>query len=392
MALRKILYCIYLLTTPFILVAQSGNFSVNIDKGNTYARAYQVTIDIQAEGVTQMQVSNHKNMMGSHVVPFQKSFNWEMERRDGEQMVYVRLLDKNGNELATVSDKIIVDVTPPTKCSILFGVPGKVTNKKNDPVNLTIYAEDAKFMMISNSNSFYNQKWRAFQTNIEAWELEGNDDGPRTIYAKFRDVAGNVSEVVSDRITIDTRPPFGCGITLDKGNTYSIRQDRRIDIDLSAREADSVRVSQQKDFANVPWQPYASSLVVNLEGDDGPRVFFAQFKDRAGNLSETVQATIISDITPPRDCEVSINGGSAATSNINKEVDLSFLAPDADQMMISNHPSFKGARWQTYEKFIKGWKLDGEQDGKRTVYVKFKDKAGNVSALFHADIELKRGF
>lgn len=106
-----------------------------------------------------------------------------------------------------------------------------------------------------------------------------------------------------------------------------------------------------------------------------------------------VSDLIISDITPPKECEILIDGGASATNHINKEVQVSLQAePDVEQMLVSNFPSFKGARWQKFEKTITGWRLDGETDGPKSVYVKLRDEAGNISGVFQATIQLQRGF
>ncbi len=44
-----------------------------------------------------------------------------------------------------------------------------------------------------------------------------------------------------------------------------------------------------------------------------------------------------------------------------------------DHMMISNHPDFSDAYWEPY-KTPRDWGMTGS-----TVYVKFRDKAGNIS-------------
>jgi hypothetical protein len=49
-----------------------------------------------------------------------------------------------------------------------------------------------------------------------------------------------------------------------------------------------------------------------------------------------------------------------------------------DHMLISNHPDFRDAYWEPY-KTPRDWGMTGS-----TVYVRFRDKAGNISIMYSA--------
>jgi hypothetical protein len=69
-------------------------------------------------------------------------------------------------------------------------------------VTLTLSAENAVQMAISNSADFTDVGWEDYATST-IWTLtEG--DGEKTVYVKFRSPDGNVSEVVSDTIILVT--------------------------------------------------------------------------------------------------------------------------------------------------------------------------------------------
>jgi len=87
---------------------------------------------------------------------------------------------------------------------------------------------------------------------------------------------------------------------------------------------------------------------------------------------------------------LTINNGAPTTAS--GSVVLQFSASDSGgsglkDMMVSNSPDFTGARWERYESAIP-WDLAGDDDGVRTVYVKFRDNAmpANVSAVAQASI------
>jgi len=58
-------------------------------------------------------------------------------------------------------------------------------------------------------------------------------------------------------------------------------------------------------------------------------------------------------------------------------------------MMISNIDNFRGGRLLPYEELVSDWRLMGD-NGKKTVFIKFKDDAGNESEVISDEIVLIR--
>ncbi|UZR94691.1 hypothetical protein [Chondrinema litorale] len=375
-----------------VCFAQLPTASVLIDKGNKYAQSYTLDIQLECENAVKMMVSNYKNFTGAHWTAFEPRVHWELFHEDGEQFVYAKFLDKDNNEIGPVSDNILVDATAPANASVSIDMPNKVSNKKSHIVDLKINAEGAKYMMVSNNGAFYGLKWQFYEDELLDWELEKGGDGEYTVYAKFRDVAGNVSETVKDKIIFDTQKPFNCSVEINNGEKFTYRQDGKVDLSIFANEVDSMIISNDKEFKDAAWQPYATSTEWFFENGDATKSVYIKFKDMANNESGIFTDNIILDTTPPQDCEFYIDAGAGITTDINKKVHLRFGAEGASHMLISNFPDFRSARWQVYRNEIHGWKLEGEEDGSKVVYVKFKDDAGNVSTIFRDDIELKRGF
>jgi hypothetical protein len=135
----------------------------------------------------------------------------------------------------------------------------------------------------------------------------------------------------------------------------------------------------------------SSQKIIILSEPDGEKVFFAQFRDEAGNDSEIVSAGIILDTTPPKITTFSIDRGLEWTNNADKKVLISIQGDDAAEMMISDKVSFEGADWKPYVNTIENFILPGE-DGEKNLYLVLRDEAGNVSRPAHARINLKRSF
>lgn len=93
---------------------------------------------------------------------------------------------------------------------------------KDPQVSLSISAYDLGAsgifeMMISQDESFDNDLWEDF-TSSKLLDL-GRKEGERKVYLKFKDKAGNQSEVTFDSIILDwTAPPVPTGFTLTPGD------------------------------------------------------------------------------------------------------------------------------------------------------------------------------
>jgi len=91
-----------------------------------------------------------------------------------------------------------------------------------------------------------------------------------------------------------------------------------------------------------------------------------------------------SDTTPPTNTSVVINSNATTTNSL--AVTLTLGATDAVYMMIANDSSFTNATWVNYATSYV-WNLTSG-GGTKTVYVKFKDGSGNVSAAISDTILL----
>lgn len=123
--------------------------------------------------------------------------------------------------------------------------------------------------------------------------------------------------------------------------------------------------------------PYSKSWNTTT-ASNGPHVVSARARDAAGNsATSTVTVTVDNQAPPPG--TIAINGGATATNN--RTVTLSLSASDPvspiTQMRFSNSgSSFSGTR--DYAPTT-SWQMSSGA-GTKTVYVQFKDAAGNWSS------------
>lgn len=392
-------------------------------------------------------------------------------------------------------------------------------------VKLKMYVTDnlsgVKYMMISNRGDFSGASWQDYQDEVESWTLSNGEwklisgqwqldssSNIRTVYVKYKDSAGNISDTVSNSINILSSD------TLEKiviaNNEYYIK-DENVSLVLPAdSEVTKIRVGENNTVWGA-WETYAAGTrSYKLSSTEGKKVIVIQIQDSKGvtytrssdlfldkttpsinsiKLSPTTQvsgvvnviadfsdsgsgvsvkkwaygkqsleyfansgtaidgnnftvsdngyytlfikdaagnaviqyfevnniiknsntsdntisrgttggggaATAITAVTQqdqegPTKCTVSVGDGRMTTADEN--IILKLKAEDASgvtEMMISNDPNFKDAVWEPYAN-EKNWKLDSG-DGLKKVYVKFKDKLGNISSPVSCEITLNK--
>ena len=136
-------------------------------------------------------------------------------------------------------------------------------------------------------------------------------------------------------------------------------------------------------------------IPVKLTAGDGLKTVILTASDAAGNVTEgRLEAEIHSDTAAPNNPLIIINGGGSTENPI---VRLELSAEDDNgiaEMMLSNDPSFQGARWEPYAPVKTEWQLDDSSngnsdlfaahDGIKRVYVRFRDAASNAISVEEA--------
>ena len=125
----------------------------------------------------------------------------------------------------------------------------------------------------------------AYATPI-AWDLPAGD-GTKTVYAQWRDGAGNWSAPVSDTIVLDANAPTGT-MVINGGDAET--QTSTVTLNLTADDGagsgvTSVLISNSTDFTGVTPTAYASSLPWTLAAGGGTKTVYVKFMDAAGNTS-----------------------------------------------------------------------------------------------------------
>jgi len=160
-----------------------------------------------------------------------------------------------------------------------------------------------------------------------------------------------------------------------------------INLSLSADDAKDVKVSENANLSGATWQPFDASYAFTLSSGDGAKTVYVKYRDFANYEGSVLSAATTLDTGAPTGT-VSINGGTVLTNSQNATLTLS--ATDATtsvtQMMFSESATFTGASWGAYAT-SKVFTLS-TGDVLKTVYVKYKDAAGNESEAYSSTITL----
>lgn len=281
--------------------------------------------------------------------------------------------DLAGNIEPVQTQVYTIDVTPPTgTITINSGAPFTTTIN----VTLTLSCNDTNGcsqMGFSNDGSTYSTS-EAYSTT-KAWTL-ALGDGTKTVYVRFEDAAGNWSTPYSDTIILDATAPTTTAAP--PGGSYNSAQS----VTLSCSDGTGLgcdKIYYTTD-GSTPTTVYTSPI--NISSTTTLK-FFA--KDVVGN-SESIRTEIYSiDMIPPTGT-ITIDGG--ATFAVSTTVALTLSCGDnvgCSEMQFSND----NINYSTPEAYgtTKAWAL-ASGNGTKTVYVKFKDLAGNWSSTYSDTIIL----
>jgi len=183
----------------------------------------------------------------------------------------------------------------------------------------------------------------------------------------------------------DTTAPTG-SISINNNAVYT--NSLKVTLNLSA--ADSSGLSRMQ-FSNnsVIWstpEAYATTKSWVLTSGLGTKKAYVKFKDNSGNWSKAYSDSIILDTTAPIG-KILINNNAGKTFSIWVTLNLSAvdIGSGVAEMKFSNN----NYTWSAPEPYtaVKAWALTSGI-GSKTVYVKYKDNAGNWSNAYFGSIYL----
>jgi hypothetical protein len=285
-------------------VVNSNDTATN---SGTVTLSVSATDNVYAPSQLQMRFSNN-NAAWSGWQTYATSKSWSMTSStyggttaQGWKYVYIQVKDPAGNVTATY-DAIYYDITAPTISSVSVNSGATYTNYAY--VTVSIGASDASpasgldQMRFSNNGSAWSG-WESYGASRANWLLTNTSyggttvDGSKYVYVQIRDKAGNLSSAVADGIVYDTTPPSGT-FTIESGNPATTSfTDAYLYFSVTDNLSGVVerRMYNSGDSSWSAWETYTTSRTSPawyLRPLNGVKTVYAQFKDGAGNISNSV--------------------------------------------------------------------------------------------------------
>lgn len=301
---------------------------------------------------------------------------------NGNRAVEARIRDKD-NGVTQYSGSVTVNNVPPTAT---FNAPVSADEGSAFGISLTNPFDPSSVDTASGFSYAFDcgEGFGAFGASNTASCQTGNA-ASRTVRGKIRDKDGGetvytravaINDVTPPNTTITSGPS---GLVRSAGATFewSGTDNRTPDTGLL--------YSHKQD--NGEWSAYSGDTGVTLNGlSQGIHTFSVRAKDAAGNVDESpaTRAFTVDTVAPAGG--VKINNNAAKTKNL--KVRLALNASDSvsgvSRMCVSNKPGCSA--WQPFAR-SKAWRLSGKKAGVKRVYVRFQDRAGNVSTVYKDTIK-----
>jgi len=227
------------------------------------------------------------------------------------------------------------------------------------------------------------------------YQISYNGNQDKTVRYQVWDDDANPSSIGQYNVKIDQTDPQG---SIKINNNAAYASSRYVTLNPNATDVNSgvARMRFSNDGSTwSSWLYYKASwswnLIKSLYGGnplEGTKCVYSQFKDQAGNISDTYQDCILYDATRPTG---SIKIKKGALYAYKGWVGLTLSASDpnpgkrsgVEKMRFSNNCS-KWTKWKTY-KTKYNWNLINTglggtgKEGTKYVCAQFKDRAGNIS-------------
>ncbi len=357
---------------------------LNYGKSTTSTHTVHISLSVSGDPY-QMKVA--ENLGSAGWVPYHSITDVTVSQGDGIKVINVVVRDGAGNESEIYSGSVVVDTGAPANPEVVINNGAGYTDSVL--VHLSLFAQGASRMCFSNDNVTYSN-CEAYSSGKE-WTLDGSSDGAKNVWVKFVDDGGNTT-IVSNSIVLDRGRPTG-SVVINNNDSYTT--DRNVLLTLSASDSTSgveeVRISEDSRFSGVTFETYRELKNVVLSEGEGEKTIYVQYRDRAGNLSEIYSDSIVFDKTAPANISFTIDPSPYTSS---RNVVLNISATDSNSwagndvsFKLSYRSDFSGAEWEscgsTSCNITKSYTL-GVTEGTQTLYIKFKDSAGNESGVVNA--------
>jgi len=369
----------------------------------------EVRIEISPPGALGRFAADAESLETQPFQPLGSPIGWTLEGGDGPRTLYVQLQDGCGNPTAVYAAQVVLDRAPPSaEVVIAEGRDFLTSGDGTVPVHFSawdLHSGVVSMQVTTDGTDPALATSREFVPDLVM--ALGAADGEKRVRALFRDGAGNVSAEAVDVILKDALPPSltAPAVSFNGHPPGAELAGLEVELVFGTDPADPPSQMAVAHFSGTeagPWEPFQPRRPWQfLPGADGPRTVFARFRDAAGNMTEEVSASATVDLSPPQSPVVLVEDDASHTKR-STGVRLQLTVDDAGagtEVLLSNCADFcQGPAcaaccntlptWRPREPSVEDWSFAGCADGLVTVFARFRDAAGNESAVAHDSIRL----
>ena len=191
------------------------NISFTVNYGNYYINQNIIPVIYYGEDITPMRVKTDINdgSVGSWK-PYYINYTYYYTSTwvNGEKTLTGFFKDSAG-QTSAVSATICLDSIAPSNVSLVINNGVGTTTVTSVALELNATDVNPIEMIIANKSDFSDGSWENFASS-KSWNIQPNGAGTYSVYARFRDLAGNLSSIAFDDIYYDTAPGSDTNILL----------------------------------------------------------------------------------------------------------------------------------------------------------------------------------
>lgn len=302
---------------------------------------------------------------------------------DGSYFICVSASDTVGN-ISSKSNVGSFEYDTVAPGTTILNLNSSATYSSSLTLNYNLSSTGANFICLNESTSETGCAWSAYSAS-GSYTISG--EGNKTVYAHFKDNAGNTS-LASDSIIIDTSAPTAPGSASissyinASGLPVAISWGASVDVHLDHYD---YKFCQNSDCTTACGSvsstvgTAASATINSTDVNEGINHICARGVDTAVNSSSyALIASFTYDTTAPVASSFSLEAGNSYTNTLSINWSAGAATGSPNQMCVTDSASSTGCAWVSVAS--SGSHTLPAGDGTKNVYLFFRDLANNVSS------------
>lgn len=279
--------------------------------------------------------------------------------------LHIKTADSAGNVgYATTTKGFVLDNTKPTAAfskTSTTSYSNSVTTTLNLSDNVTTAIGHFVIKYIVTDQAATNGDDTGWSTSTSGSFTIAGKSGTYYIHAKVYDQAGNWQLVRGGPYLLDSVAPTGT-IEIPAEQT----NNKGVPVELTASDIHGpldMRLSVNGGSTWGSWEPFASAKTVTIPETEGTRTISVQYRDAAGNISQTYSDTVIYDVTKPIAVKITYSTTQLTNQSVTATLQASDNLTAAGDIDVLN---------------LSGFSYEFQANGTYTFV--FRDKAGNENS------------